>query len=531
MKTLLNGCAAVALLVGLAGTAHAAALEVQDAPIHAVPTEAGDAPPLEPAVQTPPAAVTAPAAQVARAEPAEAPKMQRVSNNEPDKVEPAAVRALMEQKAAPAPALTPEENAFFAVLGKRVTDAASAYETYVRRATAIDAHFSDAATVQKAVKSGAAYHPQQLQEGIVAYAALLALRSDTFVDGVKSIRDPAFADRLLASPQSVLEVRGSDMAAADVAGALRAQGAALLAAGKTITQAAYDVQAEGWSKSPVADPRTVLAETKDAAAQPRSAGVSAKDHLLQSLIAPAGAAGPLPVSAASAAGAPDVVRGLALAALAIMGRTGDSNEASFEALLHDATSADCLKMAKLNLNQCLAVAGPQYEDVYCAGRHGVSETAQCVSGAANGAGPALPPSLAAQRAEGYGPEQARAYGQQGLIPQTAEDDDSIPTPAAQYYPAAPRAPNPAYAPPPAREAYAQNDRAYAPYQEAPAGYARQQPPPQAQYQQQPYPQQGYAQPQQQAYRQQPYPAQGGYQPTQPTAQYPYGYAARGYYGQ
>ena len=529
MKSLFNGCAAVALLVGLAGQAHAE-VQVREAPVYAVPA-AGEDDDAPAASFTAPVMIMAPAAPAPPAEP--------VAQPAPARTESPVIKVLTESKAPPPAALTPEETAFFAVLGKRVTDAASAYETYVRRAAAIDARFGDAAAVQKAVRIGAAYQPQQLQEGIVAYAALLALRNDAFVEGVKTQRDPAFADRLTASPASILQVRGASEAASDVAGALRAQGAALTAAGKSITQAAYDVQGQAWSKDPVIDPKTVLSDAKGAAIQPRASTVSAKERLLDSLV-PTAQAAPIPVSQTSST-APDVVRGLALAALAIMGRTGDGNEASFEALLHDATSADCLKMAKLNLNQCLAVAGPNYEDVYCTGRHGVGETASCVSAAANGSGlPLTPPALPVQRAEAYGPEQAQAYGRPGLRPQDRDDDDT-PSPAPQRYAAAPPAyvePPQTYAPPARAPAatpapapvYAQNDQAYGqtPYQDP--RYAQPQPAPQQQqyaqqqYGQQPYSQQPYQQPYapQQQQQQQAYPQQ---------QQYPYGYAARGYYGQ
>jgi hypothetical protein len=536
MKSLLNGCAAVALLVGLAGHAKADVL-VREAPVYAVPDDEDAAPPARAAEA--PAMVMAPTAPAVREAAAEAPRPApvQVADAQPAKRESAVVKALMEQKATPAaPSLTPEENAFFAVLGRRVTDAASAYESYVRRATAIDARFSDAAAVQKAVRAGAAYQPQQLQEGIVAYAALLALRNDAFVEGVRSLRDPSFADRLTSSPQMVLNVRGADEAASDVAGALRAQGAALLASGKAITQAAYDVQGQSWSKTPVSDPKGVLADAKEAAAQPRAASIPAKERLLASLVT-------APQTAAAGAGAPDVVRGLALAALAILGRTGDDKEANFEALLHDASSTDCLKMAKLNLNQCLAVAGPHYEDVYCTGRHGVGETAGCVASASNGtttplAPPAAPPQL---RVEGYGPEQAQAYGQPGLRPEDKDDDDT-PVRAPQRYASvqpsyeAPRA----YAPPAAapapvqayadnRQTYAQNDQAYsqAPYQDQRAYAPQPQAPAYSQQQQYAQPQPQYA-PAAPYAAQQPYPAQPTYAPP---AQYPYGYAARGYYGQ
>src|SRR6185312_3341430 len=129
MKSLVYGGAAAALLMGLAVQAHAETV-VRDAPVHAVPVEEDDAPPADaPAA----AKVEAPAA----------------------KAEPAPVAALTQPKAPPpAPALTPQENAFFAALGTRVTDAASAYENFVRRAGAIDPAFNGASSVQRAVKVG-----------------------------------------------------------------------------------------------------------------------------------------------------------------------------------------------------------------------------------------------------------------------------------------------------------------------------------------------------------------------------------------
>jgi len=41
-------------------------------------------------------------------------------------------------------------------------------------------------------------------------------------------------------------------------------------------------------------------------------------------------------------------------------------------------AAMCLRLAKLNLYQCLASAGPHYEDIFCLGQHAMIETGQCV---------------------------------------------------------------------------------------------------------------------------------------------------------
>jgi hypothetical protein len=76
---------------------------------------------------------------------------------------------------------------------------------------------------------------------------------------------------------------------------------------------------------------------------------------------------------------------MALAALAVLGRAGDDQAQRIDALLDEPLSAQCLKMAKLNEYQCLAVAGPHYEDLFCLGNHAMMDTGKCIVGAAGGA--------------------------------------------------------------------------------------------------------------------------------------------------
>ncbi len=373
MKYLLSGCAAMALCVGLAGQANAQA-DLAQAQIQArIDARDGLVRPV-----------------------------------------PSAGAAL-----AATPALSQQDAAVFAALGSRFTNAASAYEAYVRRATGINPRFSDAVAVRNAVRAGEAYEPHQLQEGVVAYAALLALRDADFVEGVRALSGTGFADHLAASPEAVMSVPGAPRAAAEVTGVLNAQGAALLASSRAITQAAYDVQHQSWSTTMVADQAQVLAEAKAAAARPYAADPPSEALLMVSLTAAPQGAMPLSNQAA-----PAVVRGLALAAMAVLGRTGDSADADIEMVLYDQVNADCLKMARINLNQCLAAAGPSYEDVFCLGRHAVGETSQCLVSASDDAAPALPeprprldasaPSYAqdyAERASYRSDEQSNAYAQ------------------------------------------------------------------------------------------------------------------------
>jgi len=73
---------------------------------------------------------------------------------------------------------------------------------------------------------------------------------------------------------------------------------------------------------------------------------------------------------------PVVARGVALAALSVLGEDDRGR-----GLMSEPRSGSCLRLAKLNLYQCLASAGPQYEDIYCLGQHAMMETSRCVADA------------------------------------------------------------------------------------------------------------------------------------------------------
>ena len=75
---------------------------------------------------------------------------------------------------------------------------------------------------------------------------------------------------------------------------------------------------------------------------------------------------------------PLVIRSLSVAALAILGHATDANLETLNAIMVEPNVTSCANMAKLNLYQCLAVAKPHYEDVFCLGQHAMMDTARCV---------------------------------------------------------------------------------------------------------------------------------------------------------
>jgi hypothetical protein len=282
-------------------------------------------------------------------------------------------------------------------IAHRVLDAAAAFDSYVHQASAVSADVHEGADVAKAIMVSAGYEPQQFQEGTIAYAALAALQNARFVQGVSDLgQDPGLrrelVARLLSRPDTVLKLPAAPEASATIVTVIGSLGDTVVSAGSAVNKASYTVQRQAWSRAPIDGPEDLLARVKRRSAT--RAALAAADA--PTLIGNIAAASKLSAGRQVASVTPTttVTRGLALAALAVLGAAGDDSAEQLSPVLSDATNAQCLKMAKLNLNQCLAVAGPHYEGMFCLGHHGLTETGQCVVTSVGWTGPAplAPPS-------------------------------------------------------------------------------------------------------------------------------------------
>jgi hypothetical protein len=283
-------------------------------------------------------------------------------------------------------------------LAPRLLEAASVYDDYMTNAAQIRAQFADGGQVANVVHQGAGYETHQLQAGAIAYAALVALHDPAFVMQVRQLSagaDPrVVAEQLLAAPQSVMGVPGADQTAARVAAVLHARGADVMGAGKAVKQSAYDVQHQAWSRVFVSDPQGMLARVKADSSQPSRADAPHLQHLLQTV----SAGDPGQPGAGMRSGV--VTRGLALAALTVLGQAGEANADRMDSLTNDLLAINCLHMAKLNFYQCMAVAGPQYEDLFCVGQHGLMDTGACMISAADDTTGAPPAAIRTADAQG-----------------------------------------------------------------------------------------------------------------------------------
>jgi len=303
--------------------------------------------------------------------------------------------ALVAACSSPAPPPAPPPPAPVAVippvsLSPKVVEQASAYRAYVARASAISPAFTGGADVAQSLKAGEAYEPQALLRGQIAYGAVVALQEPQFVAGVRKFAaDPdqrrEVAYSIIKDPAYAVGFAGSARAAGLVMAALQDDAKKLVDLGVSVKQAAYDVQHQSWSKAEVAGREARLSLAKELSSTPGLGEVAETARLQQAVtggvqMGLSGAEAPPPY-------APVVVHSLAVAAMAALGYADDASLGQVMPMLAEPTSANCLNMSKLNLYQCLAVAKPHYEDVFCLGQHVLSDTGRCLMKDAGGPDP------------------------------------------------------------------------------------------------------------------------------------------------
>ena len=244
---------------------------------------------------------------------------------------------------------------------------ASAFEAFMRHARRIEPAFGGPGDVAQALQTGAAHEPHELEAGMItpmppwppcreAAASSPLRRAD---HSATSPATPPPTRRPGARP-----ARGADAPQARASGALYAEGSALSGEGVKIKRASYSVQHQAWATAKVPDAAGRLSRVKRLSSE---AYRPAREDAAELQMSLAGAA------RRSGAPSPVVARGVALAARYLLGETPQgANQMS------EPRTTSCLHMAKLNLYQCLASAGPHYEDIYCLGQHAMIDPGQCV---------------------------------------------------------------------------------------------------------------------------------------------------------
>jgi hypothetical protein len=276
-------------------------------------------------------------------------------------------------------------------LPDRMIADAAAFEGFMLREGATSPGFTSAETVADALRTGAAYEPRVFIRGAVAYAAIAALADSGFVASLRDAGNSpenrrAMVDDIASNAIYVFQFKDSDVAAGLAREALGSTVLRLQQTGRLIRQAAYDVQHQAWSRTMVVDPPGRLAAVEAESAN----GIAPAADQMPLLQRAATGVQALPLTASPLAPpyGPLIARALQIAAIAALGEATDDQYDRLSSLETDLETELCLERAKRDLFQCLAVSKPNYEDIFCMGRHEMLQPAGCV---AAGAGVELPP--------------------------------------------------------------------------------------------------------------------------------------------
>ena len=269
-------------------------------------------------------------------------------------------------------------------LNSSVAEAASVYVAFVRDIGTIESSFQSADAIQAAVRRGAAYDVAQLSRGVIAYGSILALQSPEYVASVRSYGTTpelrqAMIGRIIADPAYAATLPGTDAAVGLITATIGRDITALTTLADSVEGDAYKIQERNdprrrWATQHVANREQRLEGAKSLSVpQLPSAEESAR------LFAAAhDGTGLSTLSATRAAPhSPAMINALAIAALAALGAAGDEAKLNTDTLSYESGNEFCFNIAKLMLFQCLAASRPNYEDMFCAGRHIIRDLATC----------------------------------------------------------------------------------------------------------------------------------------------------------
>lgn len=328
-----------------------------------------------------------------------------------DDVNPPPVEPVAEagEAASPAP---PAETALAPILvpADPIADAASVYGAFQADVTDVKQRpLASADDITDALNRLGGHNSDQLAKGWIAYSALIAAQDPDYRAAVRDIESFYGRDALQRGLRNDIGYAGRlDGAAEAVSAALAATEAdsrRLIGAGAMVKEQAYSLQASGWAKGKIGDTSALIARLKSATAvgQPVPAGLrdAFRAPDLEPMLVRAGSFGApsLWENVSSAAGSVRmptlsitptqrasylrtgnriITDRIATLAAYRISSTGDVSSADLQLALSDRETSQCLNMAQLNLQQCIAAAHKHYEVPFCIGEHALTDVGECI---------------------------------------------------------------------------------------------------------------------------------------------------------
>ena len=275
---------------------------------------------------------------------------------------------------------------------------AAGYIQYREDVVAIEAMpFNNANVTREAHRRLGAHSPKALSDGWVAYAALVAADTPAFKDAIKEAmkkrkkRGMSGKDQLLSNiaqdPGFVRSLDGADDAIAAILAMTASDGARITALGENFKAQAYAMQKTKWGKQRIAGSQKRISDADAYSKKRASPGAPALSRSSEG-----GVMAPSLASASTTHWGSDwgeqapAGRMREANAKAVMDRilnlaarysTDTLNPKIVQVYATDKKSEQCLGMAKLTLNQCIAATRTPYEEAFCLGEHGLNDISTC----------------------------------------------------------------------------------------------------------------------------------------------------------
>lgn len=289
--------------------------------------------------------------------------------------------------------------------------AAALYATYHDEITDIQTNgFRSALDIDRSLKNLGGHNPGQLTQGWISYSALVAAQNPEFRAAVRDIESyygrDVFISGLGRDVRYARSLNGGNAAMREALSTVHADSRRLLGAAAYVKEQAYTLQASGWAKGRLGNSSAIASSLLTSTQM----GIPARADLVTALqssdlkpvLSQLGAIRSGSVwenvsHAASAIRLPSALSRLAqgqprslatgrepmadqittLAAYHIL-EAQPTRVNSMRLAIADPQTENCLNMANLNLQQCVAAAHKHYEVPFCIGEHALSDVGKCI---------------------------------------------------------------------------------------------------------------------------------------------------------
>lgn len=296
--------------------------------------------------------------------------------------------------------------------GDTISNSAAVYGTYQADVTDIKTKpLTSAGDIDAALNNLGGHNSDQLTKGWIAYSALVASQDPEYRAAVRDIESFYGRDTLMTGLKNDVRyartLNGGNNAVSSALSATEADSRRLTSAAAYVKEQAYSLQGKGWAKAKIGNSGAKATKlgtqqkTGRAAKGTLVTAMTASD--IDSLLVGAGRTGAPSLwenvtGVAGAVRVPAAVRsGLSatnrkrvkagkepiadqiatLAAYRVIGSEG-TNPGQLHTAMSERETSGCMKMAQLNLQQCVAAAHQQYEVPFCIGEHALSDVGKCI---------------------------------------------------------------------------------------------------------------------------------------------------------